>query len=335
MAYRETIPTCGPRASVRRVAFILPDAFSMLAFTAAMDALRTANLVNPFRRYEITTVSLHSGGVISDLGIPLTTDISIHALDPAQDVIMVVGGFRVKLKPDPVLRKKLAKAPARTLLGGLWNGCYFLAEAGLMTGFRCAFHPEGRAVMAEAFPELEVATNAYVIDRQRISCAGASSALRMMLETMRHLGDDSIEAVEAILCCDEPDAVPGESTPSRDRDPTLPQALTRALELMWLNVEEPLCIDELAVRTGISRRQLERRFIRFTGASPTRYYLELRLTRARQLVLQSNRSLTEVAIATGFKSYPHFHRRFRECFGAAPMDYRTTFESKRNASALG
>ena len=334
MAYLEATPASGPRVGIRRVAFVLPEAFSMLAFTAAMDALRTANLVNPIRRYEIVTVSLRESMVISDLGIPVATDVSIQALDPDQDVIVVVGGFRVKLRPEPALRRKLAKASARTVLGGLWNGCYFLAEAGLMTGFRCAFHPDGRAVMADSFPHLEIVASAYVIDRQRISCAGASSALRMMLETMRHIGDEGVEAVEEILCCDDLDAVPAGSSIAVDRDPTLPQALKTALELMWLNVEEPLCIDELAACTGISRRQLERRFVRFTGASPTRYYLELRLTRARQLVLQSNRSLTEVAIATGFKSYPHFHRRFRECFGAAPMDYRATFENRRNAYAL-
>src|SRR3546814_6761090 len=90
---------------------------------------------------------------------------------------------------------------------------------------------------------------------------------------------------------------------------------------MWQNIEEPLTIDELAACVKISKRQLERRFCSFLGATPTCYYLELRLTRARQLIQQTNRSVTEIVVATEFVSSPHFPRRFRDFFGVLPGSY--------------
>lgn len=81
-------------------------------------------------------------------------------------------------------------------------------------------------------------------------------------------------------------------------------------------------IDAIASHVGVSRRQLERRFARYLNAAPNRYYLELRLTRARQLIVQSDRSMTDVALATGFVSYPHFYKRFKDLFGLPPMTFR-------------
>jgi transcriptional regulator GlxA family with amidase domain len=212
----------------------------------------------------------------------------------------------------------------------LWNGVFFVADASLLDGFECAVHPESRAMMAEVFPHVKVSSRAYVVDRQRVSCAGANSSLRMMLQLIRQTGGEAlVGAIEEILRCDESGDASDLPPVFVETDPTLPESLKLALELMWQNIEEPLTIDELAACVKISKRQLERRFCSFLGATPTRYYLELRLTRARQLIQQTNRSVTEIAVATGFVSSPHFQRRFRDFFGVPPGSYRSTFERKQ------
>jgi transcriptional regulator GlxA family with amidase domain len=109
--------------------------------------------------------------------------------------------------------------------------------------------------------------------------------------------------------------------------------LNIALDLMEKNIEEPLEIDAIASQVGVSRRQLERRFARYLNAAPNRYYLELRLTRARQLIVQSDRSLTDVALATGFISYPHFYKRFKDLFGLPPMTFRDYYYANDYASS--
>jgi transcriptional regulator GlxA family with amidase domain len=317
--------------SVLRVAFVLMNNFSMMSFTGAMDALVTANLMSKTPVFEILKVSLFGIGAMSDLGITVPTHLELAELRNRLDLLMVVGGLRVDLKSNRSLKRTLASAAAAgTSLGGQWNGAFFLADARVMDGYQCAFHPDGRAMMADAFPTLEISDRSYVIDHDRVTCAGASSSLRMMLEFIRiKKGNGLAQAIKEVLGCDENDRLSGISAVSLDTDPTLPEALKIALELMQKNIEEPLSIPELASCTGISRRQLERRFGRFVGATPSRYYLELRLTRARQLVLQTNRSITDIAISTGFVSQPHFQKRFRDFFGAAPGSYRATFERRK------
>jgi len=329
MAYRPQGATPASQAPIR-VAFVLMDNFSMMSFTGAVDALVTANLMSDKPLYEVLTVGVSGGQVTSDLGIVISTDIELAQMPENQDAMIVAGGFRVKLQGHPLLRRKLrANATAGAIMGGLWNGVFFVADAGLLEGFECAVHPESRAMMAEVFPNVKVSSRAYVLDRGRVSCAGANSSLRMMLQLIRQTGGEAlVGAIEEILRCDESGDASDLPPVFVETDPTLPESLKLALELMWQNVEEPLTIDELAACVKISKRQLERRFCSFLGATPTRYYLELRLTRARQLIQQTNRSVTEIAVATGFVSSPHFQRRFRDFFGVPPGSYRSTFARK-------
>ena len=310
---------------LRRVAFILRENFSMMAFTGAVDALVTANLMSSTPLFEVKVVSGTNPLVTSDLGIAISTDCSLAELDERSlDIIVVCGGFRARLAGEPLLRRKLQSADAAgVVLGGLWNGSYFLAEAGLLDGYECAFHPDGRAMMAEFFPKVQVTNRSFVLDRKRISCAGANSSLGMMLEVIRHsAGDELINAVQEVLSCDKLREVVDVSVVSIDFDPTLPESLKLALELMHNNIEEPVDIDDIAHYVRISRRHLERLFRRHVKATPPRYYLELRLTRARQLLQQTNKTLTEVSVACGFMTLSHFHRSFRQLFNMAPREFR-------------
>ncbi|TWC06673.1 MULTISPECIES: GlxA family transcriptional regulator [unclassified Pseudomonas] len=332
MAYRP-LGSPGVDQAPTRVAFVLMDNFSMMSFTGAVDALVTANLMCDMPLYEILTVGVSGNQVTSDLGIVISTDIELAQLPENQDILIVAGGFRVKLQGVPLLRRKLrANAAYGAIMGGLWNGVFFVADASLLDGFECAVHPESRAMMMEVFPHVKVSSRAYVVDRGRVSCAGANSSLRMMLQLIRQTGGEAlVGAIEEILRCDESGDASDLPPVFVETDPRLPESLKLALELMWQNIEEPLTIDELAACVKISKRQLERRFCSFLGATPTRYYLELRLTRARQLIQQTNRSMTEVAVATGFVSSPHFQRRFRDFFGVPPGSYRSSFGRKQTS----
>ncbi|MGE8329422.1 GlxA family transcriptional regulator [Pseudomonas urmiensis] len=308
----------------RRVAFVLREHFSMMAFTAAMDTLVTANLMSATPLFQIQVVG-EGAQVMSDLGIALPVNTALADLEgQGLDVLLVCGGFRVRLESSSLLRGKLRQADLHgALLGGLWNGAYFLAEAGLLNDHDCAFHPDGRAMLNELFPQVRVSRQAHVLDRRRMSCAGASSALDMMLGLLEHSGGEGLRrAVEQMLACDRSRVLCDMPAAAPDIDPTLPRGVRLALELMHANIEDPIGIDEIAQHAGLSRRHLERLFRRHVQATPPRYYLELRLTHARQLLQHTSKSLTEVAVASGFVSFPHFYRRFRELFAIAPRQFR-------------
>lgn len=325
LAYLDKAGAAAMAMPVRRVAFILQENFSMMAFTGAIDALVTANLMSSTPLFEVKVVGGTDHLVASDVGISISTDCSLAELDERhQDIIVVCGGYRARLVSEPLLRRKLQSADgAGAVLGGLWNGSYFLAEAGLLDGYQCALHPDGRATMAELFPKVNLTSRSYVLDRKRISCAGANSSLRMMLELIRHsAGEELLRAVQEVLDCDNVQEVADVSIVAIDFDPNLPPALRLALELMRSNIEEPIEIEEIAQYVGMSRRHLERLFCRYVKATPPRYYLELRLTRARQLLQSTNKTLTDISVACGFLTLPHFHRCFRQLFNMAPREFR-------------
>ncbi|RMD64829.1 MAG: helix-turn-helix domain-containing protein, partial [Alphaproteobacteria bacterium] len=100
--------------------------------------------------------------------------------------------------------------------------------------------------------------------------------------------------------------------------------LLAIVALMEENLEEPLSRVELARRVGISTRQLERLFRKYLHRTPTRYYLELRLERARALLTQTTMSVLDVALACGFVSASHFSKCYRELFNRTPRQDRAS-----------
>lgn len=309
----------------REVGFILLEHFSMMAFTGAVDALVTANLLSTAPLYRVSTFSLAGPSVLSDLGIAISVDATLTDLETHKlDLLIVCGGYRCAMAPSRPLLDALRAAARRTpRLGGLWNGCYALAQAGLLDGHACTVHPESRAGLVEAHPAVRVLPLPYVIDRDRLSCAGANSALGMMLALIRvQHGDEIARGVEAILTCDRGHDLPERPLSTFANDPALPDVLRTVLELMERNLEEPLAVDELARHAQLSRRQLDRLFQHHIRATPARYYLELRITHARRLLLHTAEPVTRIAIACGFRSGAHFSRCYREFFSHTPLQTR-------------
>lgn len=330
-------PSSAPAKAIR-VGFILQPHFSMVAFTGALDALVTANLVSAAPLYEYKTFGIDSRVVISDLGINISTDDVIDNL-PIQhraelDILIVCGGFRCSLLANTKLSTCLRSAEKLGVtLAGLWNGAVALAHAGLMESEECAVHPDNHAFMKETFPNISVSRNTLVIAPQRATCAGPSSALEMMLKLInQHKGAELVRAVREVLSCDQGaesrDAIPLQM----GDDPTLPEILRGIMELMRKNIDEPLTLVELAELSEVSRRQMERLFHAHLDSSPSRYYLELRLAHARRLLTQTNESITNVALASGFVSTSHFSNCYKDAFGVSPSAARANVSNKQSQS---
>ncbi len=307
-----------------RIGFVLLEHFSMMAFTAAVDALVTANLVHTAPLFSFTTYGLKGLTVKSDLGIDISANGELDQLrlETANelDILIVCGGFRCTLAEYPPLTAKLKTAALHNItLGGIWNGAIALAYAGLLDNQSCALHPDNHAFMREQFTRVKVSSQVCVLEDKRITCAGPVSALEMMLKLVeQRQGKEITRAIREILSCDQV-AESGESKLVQiSDDPSLPETLRNLMQLMASNIEEPLSVEELASCIGISRRQIERLFQNHLETSPGRYYLELRITHARRLLLQSHDSITNIAIACGFVSTSHFSNCYKDYFGVSP-----------------
>ena len=311
------------------IGFILQDNFSMAAFTAALDTLVTANLISHSALFSHRTFGVTSTMVKSDLGINVSADSTIESLQTSQreklDILIVCGGLRSPLEANTQLSLCLRAADRDNLiLGGLWNGAIALAHAGVLQGQECAAHPDNHAYLRERFnDDLQVSTNTLAISAKRATSAGPASALEMMLSLISTLkSPELVREVRSIIGCDQVAPRQGSAPLQLSDDPTLPEPIREAIQLMKHNIEEPLALEELSSCINISRRHLERLFQNHLETSPSRYYLDLRMSYAKQLLLQTNDSITNISLASGFVNTSHFSKCYKEFFGISPSAAR-------------
>jgi transcriptional regulator GlxA family with amidase domain len=313
-----------------RVGFLLVPQFPMYVFILAVEALRIANKRLGRRAFDWRVVSPDGAPVEASNGMQVTPDgpVSAELFFPT---LLICAGYRPERYAERRLLNWLRRLDRHgAQLGGFDSGAVLLALAGLLDGYRVTVHWEGLASFQEAFPEIEVSDELFVIDRNRFSCAGGAVALDMMLNliALRHghalarevaqdfvhgrirsAGEDQRQALDHRWALDSP-------------------RLMAAIATMETNIDAPLTANELAAAVELSRRQLERLFQHHLGESPQRYYLKLRLGRARQLLLQSEMPVLEVALASGFSSLSCLSRAYRRHFGTTPRTDRKSFRAQ-------
>ena len=111
--------------------------------------------------------------------------------------------------------------------------------------------------------------------------------------------------------------------------------LIRVANLMEQHIEKPLSLEAIAKSSGLSRRQIERLFKRDLNCVPKRYYLQMRLRRARELLLQTAMPIMDITAACGFQSPPHFSKCYRNQYGYPPSAERKIAERKIGEGRAG
>jgi AraC family transcriptional regulator, glycine betaine-responsive activator len=314
-----------PETGPTRIGFLLLPQLPMMAFTSAVEPLRAANRLAGHELYQWRLYTLDGEPVVASNGITLLPHSGPVETDWPQ-LLMVCAGLDVRHHVDhpAMLRWLRAQARRGIVLGAISTGAYVLAVAGLLDGYRCTIHWENLLGLRESFPCLRVTEHVYEIDRDRYTCSGGTAALDLMLRliTRRH-GEALATRVSEQFIHDRL-RTPGESQRMAERLSLLRQSprLAAAINLMAAHIEHPLPTEELAERSGLSLRQLERLFRKYRDCTPQQYYLRLRLQQARLLLAQTGLSVTHVALATGFASHSHFSKCYRECFGVTPQQDR-------------
>ena len=319
------------------IGFVLQPNFSLMAFTAAIDSLITANLVHEQTLYNIHTFGVDSRKVLSDIGIEIVTDSTIESLNlhnrGTLDWLFVCGGYRCDTSCVDILQSCLGSVNNQKVrLGSIWNGTIALAHADALSNKTVsAVHPSSHNFIRTNFPDLQLSSHTFEVNEYRASCAGPNSAMEMMLNIIEsHYGQSLVRAVREILSCDQASEGRQEVRSHLGHgliDKEIPDTLKEAVSLMVSNVEEPLTPDELATCLSISRRQLERLFQLHLDTSPSRYYIRFRLARAHYLLENSRESIIQVALSCGFVSSSHFSNCFKDYFSYTPTQLRQRLRS--------
>ena len=296
----------------------------MIAFASAIEPLRLANRAAGATAYRWRVLTVDGQPATASNGIGVAADGSYADAGPASAAI-VCAGVDVQTFDHRDLVARLRTLSARGVpLGALCTGAYVLARGGLLDGHRCTIHWENHEAFREEFPDITVTLELFEIDRTRFTCAGGTAAIDMMLSMIAPQKGQEVAATvtDQLIHHRMRDAHERQRMELRARLGVAHPKLISVVAEMERCLEHPMSCADLADGVGLSTRQLERLFRKYIGQAPTRYYLGLRLERARHLLLQTSMPILSVGLACGFVSASHFSKCYSEHFSRTPSRER-------------
>lgn len=289
----------------------------LLVNAGEADAITWAGLVQPLRL---------AAAIVGRelLQLETMTPSQVVLAQPGWDLALLVADEQQTPLAPEQSRAVIERCRSAPYWGGVGAGVLWLARAGLMAGVRIAL-PWALYAETEDITERAILTpHLFELDGRHLSCCGGAASIDFALTLIEQCFGAGVQAeVKEALCIER---VRGPEERQRvalqARFGALQPRLSEAVTLMETNIEEPLSTDDIANLVGLSRRQLERLFKQYLGSLPSRYYLELRLQRARQLLLDTNHSIVQVGLMCGFSSGSHFSTAFGALFGNTPREER-------------
>jgi AraC family transcriptional regulator, glycine betaine-responsive activator len=307
-----------------RIAMVLVDGFALLSYATVVEPLRAANLLGERVLYEVCNIPLSgdtarsSGGAIipgaGAVGGPLDYDL----------MLVVAGDNCITVHDEPLFNWLRRAARMGIAIGGVSGGPVILAEAGLMTGRRMTAHWEHIPMLGEKSPDLLIERGLYVIDRDRVTCAGGTAPLDLMHALIsEHHGPALATRVSDWFI--HTDVRPSQG-PQRagiiERWGTTNRKVLEVIMAMEGHIADTLTLDQLASFADMSSRQLNRLFQENLDQTTMAFYRNLRLEKAQNLLKYSTLPVIEIAIATGFASATHFATTHARRFGYPPTAVR-------------
>lgn len=318
-------------STTRCIGFLIWPGTQAITLALAEEALRVAQRVHPEVHYELRFMQVEAPA-------PVATDDSVVSVEsgwrlPGEQWAGKLEGlhklFLLADEPPTSLAPALSSAIKQLVrggcaIGGLSAGVYPLAQMGLLDGYRASVHWRWQDDFTERFPKVIATSHLFDWDRDRLSACGGLAVLDLLLAILaRDHGAELAGAVSEELVVERiREGSERQRIPLQNRLGSSHPKLTQAVLLMEANIEEPLTTDEIAQHVCVSRRQLERIFKQYLNRVPSQYYLELRLNKARQSLMQTSKSIIQIGLSCGFSSGPHFSSAYRNFFGATPREDR-------------
>ncbi|MBK0328439.1 GlxA family transcriptional regulator [Rhodobacteraceae bacterium F11138] len=313
-----------PTVKPRRFVFVLLDSFTLLCFASALESLRIANRMAGRELYTWRLIGEGGESITCSAGTVFKLDADLGELN-RDDTALICGGVDVQAATTRRLlgwiRREARKGP---MIGGLCTAAFTLARAGLLDGKKATIHWENSDSFSEEFEDVQLTKSVFVIDGNRITTAGGTASIDLMLKIIADdHGEDLANSVADQLIYS---SIRTDQDTQRLSVPTRigvrHPKLSQVIQMMEANIEEPISPSVLAKDVGMSTRQLERLFRRYLSRSPKRYYMELRLQKARNLLMQTDMSVINVALACGFASPSHFSKCYRAHYDTTPYRER-------------
>ncbi len=320
----QTVEFEGDATRPRRFVFVLLDQFTLLCYSCAVESLRIANRMAGHTLYEWRVIGEGGETAVCSAGTAFRLDGDLDEVG-RDDTVVLCGGIDVASATTKRLLNWMRREARRGVkMGGLCTAGYSLAKAGLLDGKRATIHWENQDSFVEEFEDTTLTKSVFVIDGNTFTTAGGTASIDLML---KFIADDHGETLASAVAdqliyttirTDQDTQRLSVPTRIGVRHPKL----SAVIQKMEENIEEPISPSILAKEVGMSTRQLERLFRRYLNRSPKRYYMELRLQKARNLLMQTDMSVINVALACGFASPSHFSKCYRAQYDTTPYRER-------------
>jgi transcriptional regulator GlxA family with amidase domain len=307
-----------------RIGFLLIDGFALMSYVSIVEAFRAANVLSGRPLYEWKHISIREGFVSASNGARIRADAQIGDTLVLDLLLVCAAGNPALFRNERTFARLRYLASRGMRIGGVSGGPYILARAGLLSGYRCTIHWEHRPAFIEAFPQLDVQHGLYVIDRNRLTCAGGIAGLDLATALIaedygRHL---ATMVSDWYLQTQLREAHATQRVSLRERYKTTNEKVLATLAAMEANLEEPLSRSALADRNQVSVRQLERLFRLHLRRTIGATYMDIRLKKAITLLNETSVPLVQIGLACGFANASHFSRAFKSWRGQPPSSLR-------------
>jgi len=317
----------------RSIAVIVGREPSLHSILVAVEPFRAANRVGKAQLFSIDFLSAdpHETPASMDIFVPLTTSFE----DTRKfDLILLMFTYTVADEAKGKLFRWLRRqAASGAHLCGMDTGPLVLAEAGLLNGYTATGHWTGMASLKELAPASTIVEQLYVIDRNRSTCAGQAASLDCSMLLLRRMTGDRLYH----LVCNELIYTAPRVAETRQREIVNGQSwlanpiLLRAQRIMQETLEDPLNMNSIAERCGVSARELQYLFQRYLKTNPKKMYMAFRLQHAKELLLYSSMSIRETGLASGFATPSAYYRAFHAVYQKSPQEYRSDFAKNKSA----
>lgn len=311
-----------------RVGFLLLDRFTLSAFSTFLDPLRlAADTDDQSRQVRIhwDVMSVDDRAVTSSCGVEIQPTAKRRVMTTLDYLIVVGGLIRSERRQDTEIAGFLHEAAADGLsVIGLCTGVFPMIQAGLLDGSTCCVNWFHHDDLTERFFEVVPdTTNLYHLGTRHGTCAGGIGAACLSLKLIeRHLGRQLADKAGRILMV--PDDLRAFPVQPHDQvfNGVSDMTVRRALLALEKNVSDRLSVNEIAAQLGTSTRQLERRFQKTLGMTPTRALRQMRILRAKKLLATTELRAIEIALECGYESATRLCAVFKEDVGMTPMAFR-------------
>jgi transcriptional regulator GlxA family with amidase domain len=307
-----------------RLGYLLIDGFALMSYAPVIEPFRAANRLSGDEHYVWCHYSVDGSPAQASNGIALAVDGSVADINELDVLFICAGGNPALFENSDTFARLRRAARFGVQLAGVSGGPFILARAGLLDGYRCTVHWEHEAAFLESFTAPQLERDLFVIDRDRITCAGGLAGLDLAAAMIsQNLGPALARKVSDWFIQAEQRQGSGPQRPAPgQRYRVSHESLARVLSAMEANLGEPFDRASLALIAGLSIRQLERLFASQLGTTLSTHYQGIRLDHARRLLSETTLTVAEIGAASGFTNASHFSREFKHHFSMSPSGSR-------------